>query len=49
MPAPVEAAEPVQGLSLVGSILWGRVKRSPARVAAVLGFVLALVVLRRRK
>jgi carbon monoxide dehydrogenase subunit G len=49
MPAPVEASEPVEGLSLVGSILWGRVKRSPARVAAVLGFVLALVVLRRRK
>ena len=49
MPAPVEAAEPVEGLSLVASILWGRVKRSPARVAAVVGFVLALVVLRRRK
>jgi carbon monoxide dehydrogenase subunit G len=47
--APVEAAEPVQGLSLLASVLWDRVKRSPAQVAAVLGFLLALVVLRKRK
>jgi uncharacterized protein len=47
--APVEAAEPVQGLSLLASVLWGRVKRSPGGVAAVVGFLLAMVVLRRRK
>ena len=48
-PAPVEAAEPVEGLSLLASVLWGRVKRSPAGAAAVVGFLLALVLLRRRK
>ena len=48
-PAPVEAAEPVEGISLLASVLWGRVKRSPAGVAAVVGFLLALVLLRRRK
>jgi uncharacterized protein len=48
-PAPIEAAEPVEGLSLLASVLWGRVKRSPAGAAAVVGFLLALVLLRRRK
>jgi hypothetical protein len=39
----------VQGLSLLGSVLWGQVKRNPAPfVALVLGFLLALRVLRRR-
>jgi len=37
-PAPVEAAEPVEGLSLLASVLWGRVKRSPAAAAGVVGF-----------
>jgi uncharacterized protein len=46
---PVVESEPVHGLSLVGTILWGRVKRNPAPfVALVLGFLLALRVLRRR-
>jgi uncharacterized protein len=48
-PAPVEAAEPVEGLSLLASVLWGRVKRSPAAAAGLVGFLLALVLLRRRK
>ncbi|MGO9884516.1 MAG: SRPBCC family protein [Solirubrobacteraceae bacterium] len=46
---PVAESEPVQGLSLMGSVLWGQVKRNPAPlVALVLGFLLALRVLRRR-
>ncbi len=46
---PVAESEPVQGLSLIGSVLWGQVKRNPAPlVALVLGFLLALRVLRRR-
>jgi carbon monoxide dehydrogenase subunit G len=47
-PAPVEAAEPVEGLSLLASVLWGRIKGSPAAAAGVVGFLLALVLLRRR-
>jgi carbon monoxide dehydrogenase subunit G len=43
-----EANEPIQGLSLVGSVLWGRAKRNPAPIAAVLvGFLLAFVLRRR--
>jgi uncharacterized protein len=46
---PVAESEPVQGLSLMGSVLWGQMKRNPAPfVALVLGFLLALRVLRRR-
>ena len=46
---PPTASEPIQGLSLVSSVLWGRVKRNPApAVALVLGFLLALRVFRRR-
>jgi len=45
----VQENEPVQGLSLVGSVLWSQVKRNPIPIAAlVLGFLLALRVLRRR-
>jgi carbon monoxide dehydrogenase subunit G len=45
---PTES-EPVQGLTLVGSVLWGQAKRNPAPLAALLfGFLLALRVLRRR-
>jgi uncharacterized protein len=47
-PPPVES-EPVDGLSLMGSVLWNQVKRNPAPIVAlVLGFLLALRVLRRR-
>jgi carbon monoxide dehydrogenase subunit G len=48
MGATVES-EPVQGLSLVGSALWSRAKQNPAQlVALMLGFLLALRMLRRR-
>jgi carbon monoxide dehydrogenase subunit G len=47
---PVAESEPVQGMALMGSVLWGQVKRNPAPfVAVVLGFLLALGLLRRRR
>jgi carbon monoxide dehydrogenase subunit G len=47
-PPPVES-EPVQGLSLMASVLVNQAKRNPAPVAAlVIGFLVALRVLRRR-
>ena len=47
MPPP--ESEPVQGLSLMVSVLWSRAKRNPAPVAALLfGFLLAVRVFRRR-
>jgi hypothetical protein len=43
-------SEPVQGLSLMGGALWGQAKRNPAPfVALMLGFLLAIRVLRRRR
>jgi carbon monoxide dehydrogenase subunit G len=46
---PVQESEPVEGLSLMASVLWGQAKRNPAQFAAlVFGFLLALRVLRRR-
>ncbi len=46
---PDQQVEPVQGLSLLGGVLWGRLKRNPVQLAAlVVGFLLALRVLRRR-
>lgn len=49
-PGPeIQESEPIQGLSLIGSVLWGQVKRNPIPVAAlVIGFLVALRVLRRR-
>jgi carbon monoxide dehydrogenase subunit G len=48
-PQPVAESEPVQGLSLMVSVLWNQAKRNPAPIAAmVLGFLLALRVFRRR-
>jgi uncharacterized protein len=47
-PPPV-TNEPMQGLSLVGGAMWSQVKKNPAPlVALVLGFLLALGVLRKR-
>ena len=47
--SPVAGSEPVEGLSLMASVLWKQAKRNPAPVIAmVLGFLLALRVLRRR-
>jgi carbon monoxide dehydrogenase subunit G len=48
-PRPAPESEPIQGLSLVGSVLLARVKKNPAPVAAALvGLLLALRILRRR-
>lgn len=53
LPAPpaadVQESEPVHGLSLIASVLWGQAKRNPLPIAAaVFGFLLALRVLRKR-
>ncbi len=50
-PAPqqqLEPSEPLQGLSLVGGVVWGRVKRNPAPVAAA-GVAVMLLLARRRR
>jgi hypothetical protein len=39
----------MQGLSLVGGVVWGRVKRNPAPVAAAAGMALVLLMARRRR
>jgi uncharacterized protein len=46
---PMAEAEPVQGLSLMASVIWKQAKRNPAPILAmVLGFLLALRVFRHR-
>jgi carbon monoxide dehydrogenase subunit G len=48
-PSPPVESEPVEGLSLMGSVLLNQAKRNPAPIAAlVIGFLVALRVLRRR-
>ena len=44
-----EASEAIEGIPLVASILWERTRRNPLPAALVLGFLLALVTLRRRR
>jgi len=45
----IPESEPVEGLSLMASVLWGQVKRNARPIAALLlGFLLALRVFRRR-
>src|SRR5207302_2493933 len=44
---PIEPAEPIQGLSLAGGVLADRLKSNP--VPLVIGFLLALLVFRRRR
>ena len=44
-----QPSEPMQGLSLVGGVVWGRVKRNPAPVAAAGVAVMLLMARRRRK
>jgi uncharacterized protein len=44
----LEPSEPLQGLSLVGGVVWGRVKRNPAPVAAA-GVAVVLLLARRRR
>jgi uncharacterized protein len=45
---PPEPSEPIQGLSLVGGVLWSRVKRNPAPAAAA-GVAVMLLLARRRR
>ncbi len=45
---PPIPSEPMQGLSLVGSVMWGRVKRNPAPAAAA-GVAVVLLLARRRR
>jgi len=45
---PPEPSEPMQGLSLVGGVLWSRIKRNPAPVAAAAGVAVVLLIGRRR-
>jgi uncharacterized protein len=45
---PPMPSEPMQGLSLMGSVVWGRVKRNPAPVAAA-GIAVVLLMARRRR
>jgi uncharacterized protein len=45
---PPEPTEPMQGLSLVGTVVWGRIKRNPAPAAAVAVAVVLLLARRRR-
>jgi carbon monoxide dehydrogenase subunit G len=46
---PMAGSEPVEGVSLMASVLWNQAKRNPAPVfAMVLGFLLALRVFRHR-
>ncbi len=48
-PPPMAESEPVEGLSLMLSVIWKQARRNPAPVLAlVFGFLLALRVLRRR-
>ncbi len=42
-------AEPVDGLSLVGSVLWQRVRHKPVPFAFIAGLLLAFVLLGRRR
>ncbi len=46
LPAP--AVEPLDAGSLLGSVLWDRIRRNPAPLAFVAGLLLAFVLLRRR-
>ena len=45
---PPIPSEPMQGLSLMGSVVWGRVKRNPAPAAAA-GVAVVLLMARRRQ
>ncbi len=49
-PPPPPSSEPIQGLSLMGSVMWSRAKSNPAPLAAiVLGLLFLLGLLRRRR
>jgi carbon monoxide dehydrogenase subunit G len=44
-----QPSEPVEGVSLVSSVLWNRVQSNPAPVALIAGLLLALLVLWRAR
>jgi hypothetical protein len=44
---PPQPAEPVGGLSLISSVLWGRVRRNPVPLGFIFGAVAALLLVRR--
>jgi hypothetical protein len=46
---PPQPSEPMQGLSLIGGVVWGRVKRNPAPAAAAAGVAVVLLMARRRR
>jgi carbon monoxide dehydrogenase subunit G len=48
-PPPPEPAPPIEGLSLVGSVVFDRIKRNPAPVIGVVGGLLLLRILFRRR
>jgi uncharacterized protein len=48
-PPPLTQSNAIEGLPLLTSIFWERLRRNPVPVAAGLGFLLALVTLRRRR
>ncbi|MBV9414092.1 MAG: SRPBCC family protein [Solirubrobacterales bacterium] len=46
---PPEPSEPIQGLSLIGGVMWKRVKANPAPAAATVGVAVVLLMARRRR
>jgi hypothetical protein len=42
-------SEPLDAGSLVGSVMWDRVRKNPLPLAFVAGLLLALAILRRRR
>ncbi len=48
-PPPPEASEPIEGISLIGSILWQRARRNPSAIVLAVALAVALVLLRRRR
>jgi hypothetical protein len=46
---PPQPSEPLQGLSLVGGVLWTRVKRNPVPAAAAAGVAVVLLLARLRR
>ena len=52
MPFPGATPDPsnaIEGIPLMTSVLWERTKRNPVPLALILGFLLALITLRRRR
>jgi Na+/proline symporter len=45
----VQSSEPLDGLALVGSVLWDRAKRNPAPFAFIAGLLVALLAFKRAR